>query len=138
MDVWFHAFLFSSIDSAGKSASRFSHFSLGEILIGVLMGPTAGLDTTEEVKFLWSSTKIQFGFQQGQHADSDSPSSGAVITDDVTPDRFPIKAVLKWGGWFQAMFSTRRINIYICEKNLRQSEIKNKLQIKEEPLSLEA
>lgn len=49
---WLHAFLTSSIDSTELSASRSSHFSLGEILIGGLMGPTAGLNTMEEVKFI--------------------------------------------------------------------------------------
>jgi hypothetical protein len=89
--------------------------SLGEILIGGLMGPTAGLDTTEEVKFILSSTKIQFGSPQCQYADSAAPSTGDVITD-VTPGRFPIKAMLKRGGWFQAMFSASKIYIYTCEK----------------------
>ena len=39
----------SSIGSEEWSASRSSYFSLEEILIGGSMGPTAGLDTTEDI-----------------------------------------------------------------------------------------
>jgi len=115
--VWLHAF-FSSIDSEEWSASRSSHFTLEEILIPGFMGPTAGLDTMEEVEFILSSTKIQFKFPQCQCADSTTPSTGDVFTDDVTPGRFPIKVMLKWGGWFQAMLSARKVYIYTCEKKL--------------------
>ena len=87
-------------------------------MTGVLMGRTAGLDTTEDVKFMWSSTKVRFGFPQGQHADSAAPSTGAVITDDITPGRFPIKAMLKWGGWFQGMFSAKEYVFTLAKKKI--------------------
>jgi len=125
MDVWLHAFLTSSIDSAEWPASRSSHFSLGEILIGGLIGLTASLDTMDEVKFIVLN-KNPIGSPQCQRADSAVPSTGAVITVDVTPSMFSIKAMLKWGVWFQVMFSARRIHINTCEKHLPQSEIKNK------------
>jgi hypothetical protein len=89
VDVWLHAFLTSSIDSEGWSALRSSHFNLGEIFIDGLKGPTAGLNATEEVKFILSSTKIQFGFPQCQYAVSAAPSTGDVITEDVNPAGFP-------------------------------------------------
>ena len=82
-------------------------------MIGGLIGPRTGLDTTQEVKLILFSTKIQIAFRQCQYADSAAPTTGDEITDDVTRDRFPIKAMLKCTEWFQEMFSAIYIYIYI-------------------------
>jgi hypothetical protein len=94
------------------------HLHSPATLIGGLIGPRTGLDTTEEVKFILFSTKIQIGLPQCQYADSTAPTAGDEITGDVTPERFPIKAMLKCRDWIQAMFSAIYIyiHIYSCKK----------------------